>query len=166
MTLSTCQNSWAARVTQAQGRSRDNRSFNTEIPLKNSRGVDMQQCREDHNGKDCPVQQKIPSRCSSAPSQVNHIQPGFKHKARSTWEQAQEHCRPEPTPEERSKPSQRHNKQAISYWKMSELFHIRKTLLQIHPKANVARFLVQENQTTKILPKTNREEEEEEEKEK
>lgn len=49
---------------------------------------------------------------------------------------------------------------------MSGPFHIRKTLLQIHSKANGVRFLLQENQTAKILPKTNREEEREEEKEK
>lgn len=49
---------------------------------------------------------------------------------------------------------------------MSEPFHIRKTLFQIHSEADVARLLLQDNQTAKILPKTNREEEEGEEKEK
>lgn len=50
--------------------------------------------------------------------------------------------------------------------KKSEPFHIKKTLFQIHSEANVARLLLKEKQTAKILPKTNREEKEEEEKEK
>lgn len=81
------------------------------------------------------------------------------------WEQAWEH-RPEPTPEERNKPSQRQRTSYFLLKKKSEPFHIKKTLFQIHSEANVARLLLQEKQTAKILPKTNRKEKEEEEKEK
>lgn len=36
---------------------------------------------------------------------------------------------------------------------MSEPFHIKKTLFQIHSEANVAKLLLQENQTAKNLTK-------------
>lgn len=67
------------------------------------------------------------------------------------------------------KPSQRHSKQAIPYWKkkQSEQFPIKKNLFQMHSEANVARLLLQEKQTAKTLAKKkNNGEEEEEEKEK